>query len=250
MKPQHVLGSFFALGIGAALVLPTRTEAWSVIGGSLGLTQRDYRVFNNFTDPTADDNVTPDVNFPGYVGVEMAVWKANLEWGSRLHGTGNGDPHQPAGLGSGAANFDPSWQGNATGVGGVDENIVSEIAGSSGSTLAYCETPISNGWRIRFYRDAAIWEDGPDSFPALPDHKDIQGVMCHEYGHALGLAHSGTNSIWTMFPSSTGTNVNKRSIEADDIDGVRGLYGHKLATKPRIDTYELAGGVVTTARQD
>jgi len=115
MKPQHVLGSVCALAIVGALVLPSRTEAFSVIGGSLGLTQRDYRVFDNFTDATANDNVTPDANFPGYVGVELAIWKADLEWGSRLHGTGNGDPHQVGGLGSGGANFDPCPNPDAIG---------------------------------------------------------------------------------------------------------------------------------------
>ena len=55
MKTTQVLGSLAALGVATALVLPSRTEAFTTIGGSLGLTQRDYRVYNNFTDPTAND---------------------------------------------------------------------------------------------------------------------------------------------------------------------------------------------------
>ncbi len=241
MKPQHVLGSVCALGIAAALVLPSRTEAWSVIGGSLGLTQRDYRVFNNFTDPTADDNTTPDVNFPGYVGVELAIWKADLEWGSRLHGTGNGDPHQPAGLGTGGANFDPSWQGNATSVGGVNENIASEISGSSGNTLAYCETPISDGWRIRFYAGAATWNDGPTT---PNNHYDIQGIACHELGHALGLGHSAVNGT-TMFAGAANPAVSLRSIAADDIAGLQSIYGVAAGTKPIISGVVPSLGSVT-----
>ncbi len=231
-----------ALGL---FCLPGSPRAWNALGGTLDLTQRDVRVHNNFTGALANDNVQADPSFPGATGAALAIWKGVAEWGSERHGDGHGDPSQTGDLGSGGGNFDSTWQGLAPNIGRTNGNIVSEIAGSSLGVLAYTETPISDGWRIRFYRDAAIWEDGPDVFPSIVDHRDIQGVMCHEYGHALGLAHSGTNSIWTMFPSNTGTNVNKRSIEADDIDGVRGLYGPKLPSKPRIDTYELAGGVVT-----
>ncbi|MCY2961899.1 MAG: matrixin family metalloprotease [Planctomycetota bacterium] len=236
-----------AAGLAAAalLVLPTQPRAWSALGGTLDLSQRDVRVFNNFTAQSANDNLQADPNFPGALGAPLAIWKGVAEWGSERRNDGEGDPSQPAGIGSGGANFDSTWQGLANGVGGVDDNIVSEIPGSSLGVLAFTETPIQDGWRIRFYRDAAIWQDGPGSFPGLADWKDIQGVMCHEYGHALGLGHSGSSSEWTMFPSAGGTNINKRSVESDDIDGVRALYGVKSLTKPRIDTYTLNGNQVT-----
>lgn len=236
-----------AAGLAAAalLVLPARTRAWTALGGTLDLSQRDVRVFPNFSDPEANDNVQADPNFPGALGAQLAIWKGAAEWGSERRNDGEGDSSQPGGIGSGGANFDSTWQGLATGVGGVDDNVVSELSGSSLGVLAFTETPIQDGWRIRFYRDAAVWQDGPDAFPGLPDHKDIQGVMCHEYGHALGLGHSGSSGEWTMFPSAGGTNVNKRSIESDDVEGVRALYGVKAASKPRVDTYELAGNQLT-----
>lgn len=236
-----------ATGLSAAalLTLPAEPRAWAALGGTLDLAQRDVRVYPNFSDPEANDNLQPDPNFPGALGAPLAIWKGVAEWGSERRHDGEGDPTQPAGLGSGGANFDSTWQGLATGVGGIDDNVVSEISGSSLGVLAFTEIPLQDGWRIRFYRDAAIWQDGPGLFQGLPDHKDIQGVMCHEYGHALGLAHSGTSSEWTMFPSGGGTNIEKRSIESDDIDGVRGLYGAKSPTKPRIDTYELNGNQLT-----
>jgi hypothetical protein len=169
------------------------------------------------------------------------MWKGVAEWGSRLRHDGQGDPTQPGGLGSGGANFDSTWQGYANGVGGPSDNVVSELSGSSLGILAFCETPIQDGWRIRFYAGAALWQDGPGPFAATNDRKDLQGVMCHEYGHALGLDHSGTSSAWTMFPSGSGTNVDKRSIESDDVAGVRALYGVAAAAKPRIDGYALLG---------
>lgn len=241
MKTQHVLGSLAAIGIAGALLLPTRTEAWSVIGGSLGLGQRDFRVFNNFTDPTANNNVVVDANFPGYLGVGMAMWKANLDWASRLHGNGNGDPHQVGGLGSGNANFDPSWQGYASGVGGTNDNIISELGGSSGSTLAFCETPISDGWRIRVYADAAVWSDGPTT----PNNQfDLQGVICHELGHALGLGHSVIAGA-TMEASVANPAVTSRSIQPDDVAGLQSIYGVAAAGKPIISGIVVSGTSLT-----
>lgn len=236
-----------AIGLGAALfvVLPTSPRAWSALGGTLDLTQRDVRFFPNFTGPEANDNLQADPNFPGATGAALAIWKGVAEWGSELRHDGQGDGAQVGGLGSGGANFDSTWQGLATGIGGTNDNVVSEISGSSIGTLAFCELPIQDGWRIRFYADSALWQDGPGPFASGMNRRDIQGVMAHEYGHALGLDHSGSSPAWTMFPSASGTNIEKRSIESDDIAGVRGLYGVKSPTKPRVTTYALNGSTLT-----
>ena len=232
-----------ALAGGTLLLAPSQAPAYSLIGGSLGIGQRDVRVFDNFTDVQANDNTTPDPSFPGYTGAELAIWKAAVEWGSELHGDGQGDPHQPGDLGSGGANFDPTWQGNADGVGSSNQNIHSEIQGSSGGVLAFCETPISDGWRIRYYSDW-IWDDGPGSPPA--GSKDLQGIATHEYGHALGLGHSGVIGA-TMYATANGTAVAQRSIHADDIAGLQAIYGAKSSAKPRITNTSVdpASGTVT-----
>ena len=225
---------------GAALLLgpaPT-SRAYTLLGGSLGTDQRDFRVLNNFTDPSANDNQVPDPQFPGHQGAVMAIWKACVEWGSELHGSGDGDPHQPADLGSGGANFDPSFQGLAASIGGTNDNIHSELAGGSGGVLAYCESPISNGWRIRYYSDWT-WEDGPQA--PVTAYKDLQGVAVHEYGHALGLDHSGTIGA-TMYPSIFGSGIGQRSIALDDVAGVQAIYGPRSASKPRITAVTAAGG--------
>jgi matrixin len=232
--PRAALVAAPALAITGALLLCAPTKAYSFIGGSLNLTQRDIRVCNNFTDPTANDNTTPDSQFPGFTGCRMAFWKSCVEWGSEAHGTGGGDPSQPV-LGSGGANFDAAWGGSATSGGNTNDNIFSELAGSSGGVLAFTETPISDGWRILFY-SGWEWHDGPAGIPANGNSFDMQGVGCHEYGHALGLGHESNQGPVTMYPSTASGDIAARSIEADDINGIRALYGVKAANKPHISS--------------
>jgi hypothetical protein len=233
-----------ALALGAVLLTPTESVGWATIGGSLSTSQRDFRIFNNFSKNGANNNVTPDPSFPGYDGAELAIWKASIEWGSEKHGTGDGDPHQPGGLGSGKANFDAVFQGNATGVGNTNSNIHSQIGGSQGSTLAYTETPISDGWRIRYLEDPWNWKDGPNEIVGTGNSIDLQGVACHEYGHALGLGHSAIFAA-TMFASINGVGNEDRSINFDDKAGVQAVYGNiDPLIKPSITA--VSGGVPLT----
>ena len=139
---------------------------------------------------------------------------------------GTGDPLQT--VGSGGANFDAVWAGNANKVGTPAHNIVSAVSSCAGGVLAYTEGGPS-GWRIRFCDNAWVWRDGPGS----DGSQDIQGIQCHEYGHALGLGHSAVSSA-TMYAYSSGSGASARSIEADDINGVKAIYGTKSASKPRI----------------
>jgi hypothetical protein len=215
-----------------SLSMPANTAAFSTIGGSLSLSQRDFRVWNNFSDVTANNNTVPHASFPGHTGAVMAIWKATVEWASEAFagtGAGDGAGSNPV-LGSGGANFDTTFQGLHTSSGGGNGNVHSEeIDNNPGGTLAYTQTPISDGWTIR-YLSAWTWQDGPGT---VSSGVDLQGVACHEYGHALGLGHSNVGNA-TMFPSISGTGVGQRSIEADDIAGVQSIYGVKSGTKCHI----------------
>jgi hypothetical protein len=240
MKLQSFVFSGIALGGAALLFAPAQPSlAFTKIGGSLGLGQRDVRVFDNFLDASANNNVTPHAQFPGQLGVEMALWKGVLDWGN-LHGDGTGDPTQTV-LGDGGANFDPAWMGKATAVGGSNQNVFSAISSCGGGTLAYTETPISDGWRIRVC-DNWAWADGPSSIGG--GQFDLQAVGCHEYGHALGLGHTSVGGA-TMYPSVSSGNTSPRSIATDDMNGVKSIYGAKLATKPSITSLSVVGSDVT-----
>ncbi|MBA2556484.1 MAG: matrixin family metalloprotease [Chloroflexi bacterium] len=229
-----------ALATAGAMLMPLeQAEGFSTIGGNLNHTKRHLRAYNNFGDFNANSNQTAHPNFPGALGAPMAIWKGAVEWGTK-HADGTGDPHQTTTLGSGNSNFEPFWAGEVIGTGGPNGNIVSTIPSCNGGTLAYTETPISDGWRIRFCENWN-WHGGPQTSIS---GVDIQGVMAHEYGHALGLGHTGVSGS-TMTPSISGTGVGARSIAADDIAGVQFIYGVISASKPRITGISINANTVT-----
>jgi matrix metalloproteinase-14 (membrane-inserted) len=51
----------------------------------------------------------------------------------------------------------------------------------------------------------------------------IEDIAAHEFGHALGMAHSTVLSA-TMYPSTPPCNTSLRTLDADDIAGIRSLY--------------------------
>ncbi len=239
----------------AALSRPAATAAFSTYGESLGLDQRDFRVRNNFQDPTANDNVVAQPMFPGQVGAPLAIWKAHVEWSSGpWAGTGAGDGLSGGGvgenavLGSGAANFDNTFQGVSEQPGGPNSNVHTALDTSSSSLLAFTTLPISDGWKV-FYYESWTWDDGP-GVPAAG--LDLQGVATHEIGHTLGLGHT-TASGATMQPAISGTGTGARSIAADDSAGVQFIYGAKAAAKPLIQSLAgstAAGGTLQVLGQN
>ncbi|MEA2605035.1 MAG: hypothetical protein QOF89_6027 [Acidobacteriota bacterium] len=51
----------------------------------------------------------------------------------------------------------------------------------------------------------------------------IEGIMVHEVGHVLGLAHSNVSGA-TMYPTVSACNSGPATIKADDKAGIQDLY--------------------------
>jgi hypothetical protein len=141
------------------------------------------RVFDNFTDPTANDNTTLDPNWPGVDSAPLALWKGVAEWSSVLHGDGSGDPSQPGDLGSAARTSTSSGRGSRRAPVESADNIDLGDRRLLGGVISFTEVG-AGGWRMRFYECMTL-DDGPGA-PA-PGAIDLQGIVAHEYGHILGL---------------------------------------------------------------
>ncbi|HET6204220.1 MAG TPA: matrixin family metalloprotease [Planctomycetota bacterium] len=246
MKQARLSLSAAALAAAGALALPSATPAFSLNGVVLSLAQRDFRIYNNFVDPTANDSTATHPNFPGTVGATLSIWKSAVEWDSLPHGDGAGDGTQPL-IGSGGANLDHTYQGAATSAGVPGDNIVSATGPGCGSACGgiteFAAGGGNNGWRIRINDPDLAWDDAPGAIAG--NLYDIQSTACHEFGHTVGLGHtSGTGCTRpTMVGGPIAGDTCRRSIEADDIGGVQAVYGVASSTKPSIAG--LSGGTQT-----
>ncbi|MFO0980474.1 MAG: hypothetical protein U1E76_01810 [Planctomycetota bacterium] len=241
MKTRKVTSAAAGLAILALVVIPGPLFAYKLLGFSLSIGtggtgyQRDFRLWNNFADPSANNNGTPDSNYPGTLGASMSFWKAGDVWNSNK---------------GGGKNFDFDWETDLpTSTGSSTDNICSALdsgGGCSGGVLAYT-IPGEHGWTMRFC-DSWTWDDGPGVPPGT--RFDIQGVAAHELGHSLGLQHPdfgneggppcngscSTNPTMCAFVCDTGYDA--RTLQQDDKDGLGAIYGTKPGNKPAISSLD------------
>ena len=72
------------------------------------------------------------------------------------------------------------------------------------------------------YDSDELWVDDPLNLMSAP-YFDLQTVMLHEFGHALGLGHSAVvGSVMAAFYGGT-----HRTLHADDIAGIQFIYGEQ-----------------------
>ncbi|MCP4709448.1 MAG: hypothetical protein GY869_12545, partial [Planctomycetes bacterium] len=107
------------------------------------------------------------------------------------------------------------------------------------STIAFSMTYTAGiGSNYRALESDLAWNsrDYPPSPTGAPGFQDLQSVITHEFGHHLGMAHTGPNgsppgcgetiSQATMFGSSSAGDTTGRSLHIHDIGGVSVIYPH------------------------
>ena len=239
MRLRATTPSLLALFAAGALVLQgAGVQAFTLQGFLMPLDWRFFRVHQSFTGG-ANDNTTPDPDFPGHTGATLAIWKGVAEWGSQPHGSGGADPHQPGGIGSGGANFDSVFQGVNPSPGAGDGNTFS-ASPLAGGVLSLTELTPLGGWRVRFNSNFD-WSDGPG--PPTGSQIDLQGQVTYIYGTLLGLGPSN-DPLATMSSSTTLSAFERRSIESDDIAGLQAIYGAASSTKPVVTGVTFNAGQV------
>lgn len=141
-----------------------------------------------------------------------------------------------------ALNSNAAWNGAGTGTrlsavkgsvasftlgdGNVMLNFRDPIHACNGSCLAATFTGYFTGSTIT---DADIVTNprNPLTSTAEPDGCSgeyfVEGIMVHEVGHVLGLAHSNVSGA-TMFPTVSACNNGPAAIKADDKAAINDLY--------------------------
>ena len=107
-----------------------------------------------------------------------------------------------------------------------------------GGVLAHAYYPPPGGGALAgdtHFDEAEAW-----SVNLPPSGIDLVTVAAHEFGHALGLAHSTVGGA-LMYPYYGGAH---RNLEADDVAGIQALYG---AGGLRWSHWESLGGVLSSA---
>ncbi|HEY8060062.1 MAG TPA: matrixin family metalloprotease, partial [Acidimicrobiales bacterium] len=121
-----------------------------------------------------------------------------------------------------------------------------------GGTAAHAYFPPPNGWSAA----GDVHLDDAEPWSTSGSGVDLESVVLHELGHALGLTHA-TAAQCPLQASSTrpimcGTLVGvDRTLAQDDINGIQSLYGPPaVACAGRAITVDLSRGQVPTGGAD
>ena len=82
--------------------------------------------------------------------------------------------------------------------------------------------------------DIVFWDGGFTFFTGNAGCSNgfyIEDIAAHEFGHVLGLGHSAIPTA-TMYPSTGACNTSLRSLDPDDIAGIRSLYPPIMTVPP------------------
>ena len=89
------------------------------------------------------------------------------------------------------------------------------ISGQAFKNMTDCDIIFADGWNFGTHDDVVA--------SGCVDDTSVWAVSAHEFGHLLGLDHSGNGSA-TMFASIPACSASKESLAGDDINGIRFIY--------------------------
>jgi hypothetical protein len=229
-----------SVALAAALfALASSASADSVIHDARGDVERWHRdvvtlVYANGAQP------------PGFEQLDTALRSATDAWNAVGHTprleAARGDPGAPGfDTAAGATNTSgvyvstdglPGLQGDALAVTLVTTNA------DTGEIL---DTDVVFNARDHVF--AALGPDGVLGTASAP--YDLQNTLTHELGHVLGLGEDPGHPLATMYPTSMPGEVQKRTLDAEDVASVGSAYAADLApptNAPALDPAQPAGG--------
>jgi hypothetical protein len=119
---------------------------------------------------------------------------------------------------------------------------IAELGRDGVSLITFADTPRNRAAVGNFWGSTSFWtarqgsqisiteadvvlnSQSPFATSGEPNARDIQDLLTHELGHSLGLEHSPITTA-TMFPFGIVGQTSARSLETDDLAGLRALYG-------------------------
>lgn len=108
----------------------------------------------------------------------------------------------------------------------TEVSTVTLLPGQTDDTSACHDTNTTQG-PVSFLIDADMEFNPKDNFSTttspLANQFDVQSVAMHEFGHALGLDHSGIAHVM-MFPFGDMGEGQQRTLATDDVVGIAYLY--------------------------